>query len=60
MPRIKGYEPVESWQIAKGSRLDCRRGLHRPALDTMLNVTSRRKFDVAMAWAIDCVGQHAP
>src|SRR5262249_20725124 len=29
----------------------------RPGLDSMLEDASRRKFDVVMAWAIDCLGR---
>jgi DNA invertase Pin-like site-specific DNA recombinase len=50
-----GWEVVEIYRDAGISGAKGRDG--RPGLDTMLKDASRRKFDVAMAWAIDRLGR---
>src|SRR5438132_144079 len=51
----RGWEVVEVYNDAGISGAKGRNG--RPGLDTMLKDASRRKFDVAMAWAIDRLGR---
>src|SRR5262249_47862299 len=51
----RGWEVVEVCSDAGISGAKGRNG--RPGLDSMLEDASRRKFDVVMAWAIDCLGR---
>ena len=51
----RGWEVVEVYNDAGISGAKGRNG--RPGLDAMLKDASRRKFDVAMAWAIDRLGR---
>jgi DNA invertase Pin-like site-specific DNA recombinase len=51
----RGWEVVEVYNDAGISGAKGRNG--RPGLDSMLKDASRRKFDVAMAWAIDRLGR---
>ena len=51
----RGWEVVEIYRDAGISGAKGRD--KRPALDRMLQDASRRKFDVAMAWAIDRLGR---
>src|SRR5499427_6050068 len=51
----RGWEIVETYSDAGISGSKGRD--KRPSLDRMLNDAKRRKFDVAMAWAIDRLGR---
>jgi DNA invertase Pin-like site-specific DNA recombinase len=51
----RGWEVVEIYRDAGISGAKGRD--KRPGLDAMLNDASRRKFDVAMVWAIDRLGR---
>jgi DNA invertase Pin-like site-specific DNA recombinase len=51
----RGWEVVEVYNDAGISGAKGRNG--RPGLDSMLKDASRRRFDVAMAWAIDRLGR---
>jgi DNA invertase Pin-like site-specific DNA recombinase len=51
----RGWGVVEVYNDAGISGAKGRNG--RPGLDSMLKDASRRKFDVAMAWAIDRLGR---
>jgi DNA invertase Pin-like site-specific DNA recombinase len=51
----RGWEVVEVYSDAGISGAKGRN--RRPGLDSMLKDASRRKFDVVMAWAIDCLGR---
>ena len=51
----RGWDVVEVYSDADISGAKGRKG--RPGLDSMLKDTSRRKFDVVMAWAIDRLGR---
>ena len=51
----RGWDVVEVYSDAGISGAKGRNG--RPGLDSMLKDASRRKFDVAMAWAIDRLGR---
>src|SRR5262245_58930139 len=51
----RGWEVVEVYSDAGISGAKGRNG--RPGLDSMLKDASRRKFDVVMACAIDCLGR---
>jgi DNA invertase Pin-like site-specific DNA recombinase len=51
----RGWEVVEVYHDAGISGAKGRKD--RPGFDRLLNDASRRKFDVAMAWAIDRIGR---
>ena len=51
----RGWDVVEVYSDAGISGAKGRNG--RPGLDSMLKDASRRKFDIAMAWAIDRLGR---
>jgi DNA invertase Pin-like site-specific DNA recombinase len=51
----RGWEVVETYRDAGISGAKGRD--KRPGLDAMLNDASRRRFDVAMVWAIDRLGR---
>jgi DNA invertase Pin-like site-specific DNA recombinase len=51
----RGWDVVEVYKDAGISGAKGRNG--RPGLDSLLNDTTRRKFDVVMAWAIDRLGR---
>jgi DNA invertase Pin-like site-specific DNA recombinase len=51
----RGWEVVQVYQDAGVSGAKGRKD--RPGLDSMLRDASRRKFDVAMVWAIDRLGR---
>ncbi len=51
----RGWQVVEVYSDAGISGAKDRK--QRPGLDQMLNDAGRRKFDIAMAWAIDRVGR---
>ena len=51
----RGWQVIEQYSDAGISGAKGRDG--RPGLDQMLKDASRRKFDVIMAWSIDCVGR---
>jgi DNA invertase Pin-like site-specific DNA recombinase len=51
----RGWNVVQTYSDAGISGAKGRN--HRPGLDAMLNDAKRRKFDIAMAWAIDRLGR---
>ena len=51
----RGWDVVEVYSDAGISGAKGRNG--RPGIDSMLKDASRRKFDIAMAWAIDRLGR---
>src|SRR5262245_8196546 len=51
----RGWDVVEVYSDAGISGAKGRNG--RPGLDSMLKDTSRRRFDIVMAWAIDRLGR---